>query len=117
MCVIDLFGKYAWVVPIKDEKGTSIVNAFKKIISKCKPNKIWIDQGSEFDNNTFKDFLEINKVEIYSTYNEGKSIVAERFIRTLKNKIFKHITGVSKNVSFDVLDDIVNKYNNTVHRT
>ena len=117
MCVIDLFGKYAWVVPIKDEKGTSIVNAFKKIISKCKPNKIWIDQGSEFDNNTFKDFLEINKVEIYSTYNEGKSIAAERFIRTLKNKIFKHITGVSKNVSFDVLDDIVNKYNNTVHRT
>ena len=54
---------------------------------------------------------------MYSIYNEGKSVVAERFIRTLKNKIFKHMTAVSKNVYFDVLDDIVNKYNNTVHRT
>ena len=51
---------------------------------------------------------------MYSTYNEGKSVVAERFIRTLKNKIFKHMTTISKNVYFDVLDDIVNKYNNTV---
>ena len=54
---------------------------------------------------------------MYSTYNEGKSVVAERFIRTLKNKIFKHMTAFSKNVYFDVLDDIVNKYNNTVHRS
>ena len=54
---------------------------------------------------------------MYSTYNEGKSVFAERFIRTLKNKIFKHMTAISKNVYFDVLDDIVNKYNNTVHRT
>ena len=54
---------------------------------------------------------------MYSTHNEGKSVVAERFIRTLKNKIFKHMTAISKNVYFDVLDDIVNKYNNTVHRT
>ena len=54
---------------------------------------------------------------MYSTYNEGKSVVAERFIRTLKNKIFKHMTVISKNVYFDVLDDIVNKYNNTVHKT
>ena len=54
---------------------------------------------------------------MYSTHNEGKSVVAERFIRTLKNKIFKHMAAVSKNVYFDVLDDIVNKYNNTVYRT
>ena len=54
---------------------------------------------------------------MYSTYNEGKSVSAERFIRTLKNKIFKHMAAISKNVYFDVLDDIVNKYNNTVHRT
>ena len=54
---------------------------------------------------------------MYSTYNERKSVVAERFIRTLKNKLFKHMTAVSKNVYFDVLDDIVNEYNNTVHRT
>ena len=115
LCAIDLFSEYAWVIPIKDEKGTSIVNAFKKIISeKRKPNKIWVDQGSEFCNNAFKDFLKINNIEMYSTYNEGKFVVAERFIRTLKNKIFKHMTAISKNIYFDVLDDIVNKYSDTV---
>ena len=54
---------------------------------------------------------------MYSTYNEGKSVVAERFIRMLKNKIFKHVTVISTNVYFYVLDDIVNNYNNTVHIT
>ena len=54
---------------------------------------------------------------MYSTYNEGKSVVAKRFIRTLKSKIFKHMTAIPKNVYFDVLDDILNKYNKTVHRT
>ena len=118
LCAIDLFSKYAWVIPIKDKKGTSIVNAFKKIISEGrKPNKIWVDQGSEFYNNSFKDFLKINNIEMYSTYNQGKSVVAERFIGTLRNKIVKHMAAISKNVYFDVLDDIVNKYNNTVHRT
>ena len=61
--------------------------------------------------------MKTNNIEMYSTCNEGKSVVAERFVRTLKNKIFKHMTTTSKNVYFDVLDDIVNKYNNTVHRT
>ena len=81
------------------------------------PNKIWVDEGSEFYNNLFKRFLRISDIEMYSTCNEGRSAVAERFIRTLKSKIFKHMTAVSKNVYFDVLDDIVNKHNNTVHRT
>ena len=115
-----MFSKNVWVIPIKEKNKTSIVNAFKKIISKHKPNKIWVDQGSEFYNKSFKPFLKIKNVEMYSTYNEGKSVgksVAERFIRTLKNKIFKHMTDISKNVYFDVLDDIVNKYNNTIHRT
>ena len=102
----------------KDKKGTSIANAFQKIISEArKPKKKWVDQGSEFYNNSFKKFLKTNNIEMYSTYNEGKSVVAERFIRTLKNKMFKHMTAISKNLYFDVLDDIVNKYNNTVHRT
>ena len=92
LCAIDLFSKYAWVIPIKDK-----VNAFQKIISEGrKLNKIWVDQGSEFYNNSFKDFLKINNIEMYSTYNEGKSVVAERFIRKLKNKIFKHMTAISK---------------------
>ena len=54
---------------------------------------------------------------MYSPYNEGKSVVAERFIRTLKNKLYKHMTATGNNVYYDVLDDIVNKYNNTKHNT
>ena len=115
LCAIDLLSKYAWVVPIKDKKGFNIVNAFQKIISEGrKRNKLWVDQDGEIWNNSFKELLNI---EMYSTYNEGKSVVAERFIRTLKNKIFKYMTATSKNVYFDVLDDIVNKYNNTIHKT
>ena len=119
LCVIDLFSKYIWVIPIKDKKGTNIVNSFKKILSDSnrKPNKIWVDQGSEFYNKYFTEFLKINNIEMYSTYNEGKSVVAERFIRTLKDKIFKHMIAIQQNIYFDVLDDIVDKYNDTVHRT
>ena len=118
LCAIDLFSKYAWVVPLKDKWGITTVNAFGKIISKeRKPNKIWVDQGGEFYNNLFKRFLKIHNIEIYSTYNKGKFVVAERFIRTFKNKILKHMKTVWKNVYFDVLDHIVDKYNNTVLRS
>ena len=103
MCAIDLFSKYACVIPLKGKRGNTIVNAFQKIISKGrKPYKIWVDQGGEFCNNLFKRFLKINNTEMYSTYNKGKSVVVERFIWTLKNKIFKHMTAISKNVCFDV---------------
>ena len=105
----DLFSKFACIVTLKDKRGVTILNAFQKIISKRKAYEIWVDQSDEFYNNLFKRFLRINNVEMYSTYSEGKSVVAERFIRTLKNKIFKHMTAVSKNVYFDVLDDIVKK--------
>ena len=104
---MQLFSKYAWVVPIKDKKGTSIVITFQIIISEGrKPNKIWVDQG-EFCNKSFKDFLKMNNIEMYSTYDEGKSVVAERFTRTLKRKIFKHMTAISKNVYFDMLINTV----------
>ena len=100
LCAIDLYSKYAFVVPLKDKKGVSIVNAFDKIIkqSERKPNKIWVDQGSEFYNNVFKKWLSDNDIIMYSTYNEGKSVVAERFIRTLKKKLYKHMTATGKNV-------------------
>ena len=85
--------------------------------SNRKPNRIWVDKRIEFYHNYFKKWLKDIDIEMYLIHNKGKSVVAERFIRTLKNKIFKHMTAISKNVYFDVLDDIVNKYNNTVHRT
>ena len=117
LCAIDLYSKYAFVISLKDKKGISIVNAFDKIIkqSNRKPNKIWVDQGSEFYNNNFKKWLSDNNIIMYSTYNEGKSVVAERFIRTLKNKLYKPMTTTGKNVYYDVLDDVVNEYSNTKH--
>ena len=78
-----------------------------------KPSKIWVDKGSEFYNKSMKSWLKGNDIGIYSTKNEEKSVVAERFIRTLKRKIYKHMTAVSKNMYIEKLDDIVNEYNNT----
>ena len=97
LCAVELFSKYVWIIPMKDEQGTSIANTFKKIISegseaeskgRRKPNEIWVDQDSEFYKNYFKDFMKTNNIEIYSIYNEGKFVVAERFIRTLKKMFF-----------------------------
>ena len=121
LCAIDSFSKYAWVVPLKDKKGISIVKAFQSISkqsnSRRKANKIWIDKGSEFYNAYFKKWLRDNDVLMYLTHSEGKSVVAERFIRTLKGKIYKYMTLISKNVYIDKLDDIVDEYNNTYHTT
>ena len=118
LCAVDLYSKYAFVIPLKDKKGISIVNAFNKIIkqSNRKPNKIWVDQGREFYNNVFEKWLSDNDINMNSTYKEGKSVVAETFIRTLKNKLYKHMTATGKNVYY-VLDDVVNKYSNTKHST
>ena len=119
LCAIDLFSKYAFVVPLKDKKGISIANAFNKIIkqSNRKPNKIWVDHGGGFYNRVFKKWLSDNDIIMYSTFNEGKSVVAERFIRSLKNKLYKHMTATGKNIYYDVLDDVVNEFNNTKHNT
>ena len=118
LCVIDIFSKYDWDVPLKDKQGVSIVNAFQKILKESdrKPNKIWVDNGSEFYNSSFKKWLKDNDIEMYLIHNEGKSVVAERFIRTLRTKIYKYMTSVSKNVYIDELDDIVDEYNNAYHR-
>ena len=118
LCAIDLYSKCVFVIPLENKKGISVTNGFNKIIkqSNRKPNKIWVDQGGEFYN-VFKNWLSDNDTIMYSTYNEGKSVVAERFMRTLKSKLYKHMTAIGKNVYYDVLDDVVNKYNNTKHST
>ena len=117
LCVIDIYSKQAWVIPLKDKKRIAITNAFPKVLdeSNQKPNKIWVDKGRELCNRSMKSWLEKNAIEMYSTHNEGKSVVAERFIRTLKNKTYKYMTSVSKNIFIAKLDDIDNKYNNTYH--
>ena len=110
LCVIDIFSKYAWVVPLKDKKGITITNAFQKILKGSnkrhsqskgrKPNKIWVDKGSELYNSSFKKWLKDNDIEMYLINNKGKSVVTERFIRTLKTEIYKYMTLTSKNVYF-----------------
>ena len=93
---------------------------FKKILdeslelhSKRKQNKMWMDKRNEFYNRLMKSWLEKNNIEMYSTHIEGKSVVAERFIRTLKNKIYRHMTAVSQNVYIYKSDNIVDEKNNT----
>ena len=120
MLLIILFdSKYVRVIPLKDKKGITITNAFQKILdeSNCKPNKIWVYKGSEFYSRSMKSLLQNNDVEMYSTHNEGKSVIAERFIKTLKNEMCKYMPSVLQNVYIDKLDDVVNKYNNTYHST
>ena len=111
LCVIDIFIKYAWVVPLKDKKVISIVKAFQIILkqSNRKPNKVWVDKGSEFYNAYFKKWLRDNNIVMYSAHNEGKSVVAERFIKTIKSKIYKYMTSISKNVYIDKLDHMVDE--------
>ena len=118
LCVIDIFSKYAWVAPLKYKKVENIVNAFKSILkdSNRKPNKIWVGKGSQFYNNSFKKWLQDNDIVMNSTNNEGKSVIAERFIRTLENEIYKYMTLISKIVYINKLDGIVSEYNNTYHR-
>ena len=117
--VIDIFSKYACVVPLKDKKGVNIVNAFPKILndSNRKPNKIWVDKGSEFYNNSFKKWLKDNDNEMYRIHDKRKFVVAARFIKTLKTKMYKCMTSVSKNAYVDKLDDMVSEYNNIYNRT
>ena len=119
LCVIDIYSNYTWVIALKEQKRITITNVFQKILdeSNCKPNKIWVDKGSEFCNRSMKSRLEKNDIETYSTHNEEKSVIAERFIRTLKNKNYKYMTSLSKNVYIDKLDHIVKKYNNTYHNS
>ena len=95
-----------------------ITNRFRKILyeSNRKPNKIWVDKDSEFYNRSMKSCLQDSDVALYSTYNEGKFVVDERLVRTLKNKSYKYISSISQNVYIDKLYDIVNEYNNTHHK-
>ena len=107
LCVIVIFSKYTWVVPLKNKKVVGFANTFQSILKKSniKPNKMWVDKGGEFYSNSFEKWLQYNDTVMYSTHNEGKSVVAERFIRTFKNKTYKYMTSISENVYIDKLDD------------
>ena len=117
--VFYICSKYVRVIPLKDKTGVTITNPFQKNLkeSNRKPSKTLVDKGSEFCNRSMKSWLEKNDIEMYSTNHKGASAVAESIIRTLKNKIYKYMTSISKNVYIHKLDDIVNKYSNTYQST
>ena len=107
--VVVTCSKCVWVVSLKDiiENVLQLLMLFKKKLneSNCKLSKIWVDKGSKFYNRSVKSWLQDVDIEMYSTNNEGKSVVAKIFIRTLTNKIYKHLTSLSKNVYIDKLHE------------
>ena len=113
LTVIDVFSKYGWMLPLKDKTGKSYADTFKDIFkkSKRKLEKLWTDKGRELYNKYVKEL----GVEFYSTENAEKSSVVERWNRKMKEKMFKYFTANSTNKYIDVLDDFVERCNNTRH--
>ena len=93
------------------------MGCFLKRQTRYTTKKMWVEKGSDFYNRSMKSWLQDNNMEMYSKHNEGNYVVAERFIRTLKNKIYKYMTSISKNLYIDKFADIVNEYNHTYFRT
>ena len=110
LLVIDIFSKYGWIIPLKNKEGKTVAEALKTIFKKRKPEKLWTDKGKEFDNKDVKDLI-----EIYSTENEEKNSIVERWIRTMKEKMWKYFTDNNTYTYIDILPDLVKDYNNTVH--
>ena len=110
LTVIDIFSKFVWIVPLKRKTGQVVAHAFSKILRERKSSKAWVDKGKEFYN---KDVQQL--VSLYSTENEEKSCVIERFNRTIKEKMFKYFSVNNTRKYIDVLDLIVDQYNNTIH--
>ena len=119
LCVIDVFTKYAWVKLLKDKKGKRVLNAFMAIVNESnrKPNKLWIDQGRQFYNKFMQEWLDNNYILMYSTHNEGNSVITERFIKTLKAKIYKKFTTNDRKSHLSYLNKLVDQYNNTYHHS
>ena len=116
LLVIDTFSKYGWIIPLKNKKGETMVKAFKTIFEEGRtPGKLWTDKGTEFYNKNMNDLRKLYDIELYSTENEEKSSIAERWIRTMKEKMFKYFTDNNTYKYIDVLPDLVEDYNNTVH--
>jgi hypothetical protein len=115
---IDVFSKYAWVIPLKDKTGPTLVKAFKIILaSGRKPEKIMTDQGTEFLNRHFRALMKEEDIELYNTYNETKASIVERLIRTLKTKMWRYFTAKKTMRYVDMLPDMVYSYNHSVHRS
>ena len=117
--VVDCFSKYAWSVPLLDKKAETVLNALEKIIetSHRKPKRLWVDEGKEFYNRKMDEFIRENNIVRYSTHGESKSVIVERFNRTLKANMWKRFTALNTRNWIDLLEKLMNDYNNKKHST
>ena len=115
---LDVFSKFAWVVPLKSKSASALVEAFSKILrSGRKPEILFTDKGKEFTNRLVQKLLKENEVRFVTSQNETKASVVERYNRTLKSRMYKYFTWKSKLRYIDVLPQLVSSYNNTFHRS
>ena len=115
---IDVFSKFAWVVPLKNKTGESLVNGFQSILDLGRsPEKLQTDKGTEFLNRNFQSFLKEKNIHFFTTNNELKASVVERFNRTLKTRMWKYFTAKNTRVYIEILQDIVHAYNNSYHQS
>ena len=119
LCFIDVLTKYAGVKPLKDKKSKTVLNAFIEIVSDInhKPDKLWVNQGREFFNKLMQEWLENNDILMYSTHNEGKSVIAKRFIKILKAKIYNKMIASDSKSYLIYLNKLVDQYNKTYHHS
>ena len=115
--VIDVFSKYGWAVPIKTKSGIAVADALKKILRDSKPAMLWTDKGKEFYNISVARLLKKNDIKLYSTENEEKASVVERWNRTIKTLMWKYFSANNTNRYIDILEKLIEKYNDTKHRT
>ena len=106
LMVIDVFSKFGWIEPLENKKGETVASAFEKIFKCCQPRLLWTDKGKEFFNKNVKQLLSRKNIKLYSTENEEKSSVVERFNRTIKQKMWKMFSANNNTVYFDKIDEL-----------
>jgi len=116
LMVIDVFSKYGWAVPLKTKTGVAVTEALETIFNDHTPKKLWVDEGKEFYNQTLEPVLKKHDIQIYSTHNDEKCPVVERWNRTIKTQLWKYFTANGTYTYTDILQALINKYNTTVNR-
>ena len=117
LMVINVFSKFGWIEPLKDKKGETVAAAFEKIFKLRQPRLLWTDKGKEFYNKNVNQLLSKKNIKLYSTENEEKSSVVERFNRTIKEKMWKMFSANNNTIYIDKIGELLKNYNSSVHRS
>ena len=115
--IIDVFSKYGWAVPLKNKSGPEVTQALRQILRKNKCKKLWVDSGREFYNKNVYKLLKENDIEMYSTNNDEKCSVVERWNRTIKTQLWRYFSANGTQKYIDILQPLIDKYNSTKHRS